>query len=339
MQEKMLAAVVYGKKDVRVEQVDIPEIADNEALVKIEYAAICPSDMRYYNGSKEVSAPKVLGHEAAGEIIKVGRGVKKLRIGDRVVVNSDYKCGTCCFCKRSMHNFCTDQRVSDGCFAQYKAVPESSLYLIPEKGDMLSSSCTEPLACVLNGSDRANIKMGSTVVIIGAGPIGLMHIQAAKIKGASRIIVFEPLELRRNKALELGATHAFNPEHANAVDELKRVNEGALADSVIVTVGIPAVMEQSVELAGYNGTLLYFAGVHPPQNIGIDPNAIHYRQITITGSSDYPLEFFDLALKLISEKKVLIEPIISDIFTIHQAKEAFENAVNRKSLKTVIKML
>jgi len=338
MTESMKAAIVYKKGDVRVEKVNVPEIKDNEVLVKIIYAALCPSDMRYYLGSKNVENPMILGHEASGEIVKIGHNIKKFHIGDKVVVNSDYKCGKCYFCKKGFQNFCQDQIVSNGCFAQYKAVPEENLYLIPENTTLLEASCTEPLACVLNGSTRANIKLGSTVAIIGAGPIGLLHIQLAKIKGASRIIVFEPIDFRRNKALELGATEAYFVLNDEVLSYIDKSTNGLLCSSVTVTVGIPSVMESAVNLVGNNGTLLYFAGVHPPKSIGIDPNLIHYRQITITGSSDYPLEFFETSLNLISTNQIKIKPMISDIFSIDDAKDAFENIVDQKALKTVIKM-
>lgn len=338
MKDLMSAAVVYGQGDVRVEKFEIPDIKDNEVLVKIMYAAICPSDMRYYLGTKKAKNPIILGHEASGVVVAVGSKVSGISTGDKVVVNSDYKCGKCYYCKRGQHNFCQDQIVSDGCFAQYKAVPVENVYKVPDETDLLEVSCSEPLACVLNGSNRANIKLGSTVAIVGAGPIGLLHVQLAKMKGASRVIVFEPLDYRREKALELGATEAYKIADDEALSEINKSTNGKLCDSVIVTIGVPSVMEDSIKLVGNNGTLLYFAGVHPPKMIGIDPNLLHYKQITITGSSDYPLEFFELAINLIIKGQIKIRPLVSDIFTIEEAKEAFENIVNKKALKTVIKM-
>lgn len=338
MKGSMQAAVVYGKGDVRVESVEIPSIREDEVLVKIIYASICPSDMRYYLGTKEVKEPMILGHEASGVVAKVGGKVNKFKVGDKVVVNSDYKCGKCYYCKRGLQNFCENQITSDGCFAQYKAVPVKSLYHMTDETDMLEASCTEPLACVLNGSGRANIKLGSTVAIVGAGPIGLMHLQVAKLKGASRIIVFEPIDSRREMALKLGATEVYPVFNEEVLSIINDSTDSLLCDSVIVTIGVPAVMEDVVDLVGNNGTLLYFAGVHPHKLIGIDPNIIHYRQILITGSSDYPLEYFETALNLISKKQIQIRPIISDIFPIGEAEKAFENIVNKKALKTVIKM-
>jgi len=338
MDGSMKAAIVYGKNDVRVEDVEIPKTNENEVLVKIEYAAICPSDMRYYLGTKEVKGPMILGHEASGIVVEVGKKVSKFKVGDRVVINSDYKCGTCYYCKRGLQNFCKNQITSDGCFAQYKAVPETSLYNISEETDMQEACCTEPLACVLNGSNRANIKLGSTVAIIGAGPIGLMHLQIARLKGASKVIVFEPIDFRREIALKLGAAEAYPMLSKEVLTRISEETDSLLCDSVIVTVGIPSVMEEAISLVANNGTLLYFAGVHPHKLISIDPNIIHYRQIAITGSSDYPLEYFETALNLISKKQVKIKPIISDIFPIREAKKAFENIVNKRALKTLIKM-
>lgn len=338
MKENMLAAVVYGKGDVRVEKFGIPVINSNEALIKILYASICPSDLRYYNGSKTVQNSKVLGHEATGIVTKVGNQVRKVKEGDSVVINSDYKCGTCSYCRKGLHNFCTDQIVSDGCFAQYKAVPESSLYVLPEDTNIIEASCTEPLACVLNGSDKANICLGSSVAIVGAGPIGLLHLQVARLKGASQIIVIEPIELRRQKALELGANIAIDPSQVDIISEIEKCTKGQLCNSVIVSVGIPAVMEKSLEFVGNNGTIMYFAGVHPQTNIKMDPNLIHYRQITITGSSDYPLEYFELALNLIAKHQVDIKSLISNLYSLADVQEAFENAGDRKALKTVLKL-
>lgn len=338
MVEKMKAAIVYGKEDVRVEDIPIPQIGDNEVLVKIFYGAICPSDMRYFSGTKVSNTPLVLGHEMSGMITKVGRKVKKFNVDDKVVVNSDYKCNTCYYCKKGEHNFCENQILSDGGFAQYKAVPVEAIYKIPKYAELLDAALTEPLACVLNGSNRANIKLGSNVAIIGAGPIGLLHLQVAKLKGALNVVVFEPLDFRREKALELGASHVFESYSQDILPDLIDIIGEKLFDSVIVTIGVKSVMEEVVELVGKNGTLMYFAGVHPSTPINIDPNLIHYRQITITGSSDYPLDLFEKSLGLIVSKKILVRPIISDIFEIDKANDAFMNSVNKRALKTVIKM-
>lgn len=338
MSELMKAIIVYGKGDARIEDIEIPEAKDKEVLVKVEYAAICPSDMRYYLGTKEVVKPMILGHEGSGEIIKIGKEVKRFKKGDKVVINSDYKCNKCYYCLKGKQNFCLNQFNSDGCFAQYKVVPEESLYLIPEGTNLFEASNTEPLACVLNGSERASINIGSTVAIIGAGPIGLLHLQVAKLKGASKIIVFEPLELRRNLALKLGATQVFGGYNKEQIENIKEITDSKLFDSVIVTIGVAKVMEEALDLVGNNGTLMYFAGIHPNKPLNIDSNLIHYRQITITGSSDYPLELFNTSLKLISTGQVQIEPIVSDVFSINEGKEAFENSVNKTALKTIIKM-
>lgn len=338
MVDKMKAAIIYGKEDVRVEDIPIPKIEENEVLVKISYGAICPSDMRYFNGSKVSSIPLILGHEISGEIVEVGDKVKNFEIGTKVVVNSDYKCNTCHYCKKGEHNFCENQILSDGGFAQYKAAPQQALYRIPDHTDLLEASLTEPLACVLNGSNRANIKIGSNVAIIGAGPIGLLHLQVAKLKGALNVVVFEPLDFRREKALELGATHVFESYSRDILPNIEDAIGKRLFDSVIVTIGVKKVMEDVVELVGKNGILMYFAGVHPPAPINIDPNLIHYRQITITGSSDYPLELFEKSLDLIASEKIKTKPIISDVISIDNAKDAFMNSVNKNALKTVIKM-
>jgi len=332
----MKAAIIYGKKDIRIESLPKPNINSKEALVRVKACGICPSDLRFYTGDKEVEKPWILGHEVSGIVEKVGDEVSNVKPGDRVVVCTDIPCGKCEYCIEGKTNLCPNKMVTDGGFSEYKVSSEDYLYKFPKELSFEEASFTEPLSCCLNGALRANITFGSRVAILGAGPIGLLHLQLAKLRGASQILVFDPIEERRNKALELGADGAYNPKDENLNLLIKKLTNGKGVDVVIVAVGDPQAVTQGLSIVNKQGVLLLFAGIHPTQKINIDLNLIHYNEVTITGSSDYPIHLFNKALKLILTKKVIVKPLISHILPLEKIIEGFEAALNHIGFKVII---
>jgi L-iditol 2-dehydrogenase len=339
---KMKAAQLYGVGDLRVEEVDQPLISsDDEVLIRIHACGICPSDLRAYTGVREGHRPfpYTPGHEWAGEIVALGDGVEGFAIGDRVVPSWRVVCGTCHYCIRGFWNYCENLqygRVRGG-FAEYGVAPVESLLRIPAGVSYEEASFCEPLACCINGSLYTGIEFGHTVVIIGAGPIGLMHLQLAKHAGA-RVIVSELIPERLEKAEELGADTLVYADRRDAVEQVKELTDGYGADAVIVAVGARRALVQALDMAGIGGAVNFFAGVYPSLTLDLDPNLIHYKQIRLTGSHDYTPYHFRTALSFIEMETVKVAPLVSHELPLARTKEGFDIVAGQEGLKVIVTM-
>ena len=338
--KKMKAAQLHGVGDLRVEEIDQPSISsDDEVLIRIHACGICPSDLRAYTGVREPygTLPYTPGHEWAGEVVAIGDGVEGFDIGDRVAASWRVVCGKCHYCIRDMYNYCENLqygRVRGG-FAEYGVAPGESLLKIPDGVSYQEASFCEPLACCMNGSLHTGIGFGDNVVIIGAGPIGLMHLQLAKRAGA-RVIVSELKPERLEKAEELGADALIHADQGDPVELAMELTGGYGADAVIVAVGAPRALQQALNMAGIGGGVNFFAGVYPPVTLDLDPNLIHYKQIRLTGSHDYSPFHFQTALRFIEMKTVEVVPLVSHRFPLEQVQEGFDIVAGQEGLKVMI---
>jgi L-iditol 2-dehydrogenase len=337
---KMMAARLYGVGDLRVERVDRPAIAAaDEVAIRIQACGICPSDLRAYTGLRPPNRPPPYtpGHEWAGEVIDAGDGVEGFAVGDRVVPSWRVVCGKCYYCIRGQHNFCENLahgRVRGG-FAEFGVAAAESLLPIPDGLSYQEACFCEPLACCINGHLDSNVAFGDTVVVIGAGPIGLLHLQLAVHAGA-RVWVSELLPERLAVAQKLGADAIID---ASQVDPVRWVHErtaGRGADVVIVAVGAQHALEQALKMAGNCSTINYFAGTYPPTTLPIDPNLLHYKQIRLTGSHDYTPLHFCTALRFLEIGTVRVAPLISHQLPLTQVKDGFDVVARRDGLKVVI---
>ena len=267
MTRKMQAAMYYDIGDVRYEETDVPEIGPGELLIKVGTALTCGTDVKTYKRGHPLlikHTPALFGHEYAGTIEAVGDEVKNFKVGMRVVATNSAPCGNCYFCKRDMPNLCAKLKDSlvNGAFAEFIRVPESvvqwNTHPIPDSLSFRDAALTEPLACVVHGIEESNIRLGDTVVVIGAGPIGQMMIMLAKKNGASTVIVSDLAPLRRKIAEKAGADIAIDPTKEDPVERVKEETSGRGADAVIEAVGIPQLWEQAVEMTRDAGTTLLF---------------------------------------------------------------------------------
>lgn len=337
----MKAARLYGVGDLRVEEVNRPIIsADDEVLIRIHACGICPSDIRAYTGVRSPTRPLPYtpGHEWAGEVVAVGDGVKEFAIGDRVVSNWRVVCGECYYCIRGIHNFCENlrrERVGGG-FAEYGLAPAGNLLKIPENVSYAEACFSEPLACCAKGSLDSDIKFGDNVVIVGAGPIGLMHLQLAKHSGAC-VAVSDLIPERLKKAEELGADEVIHVSQEDPVQRVRELTGGYGADVVIVCVGARCALQQALDMVGICGTVNFFAGTYPPTKLEIDPNLIHYKQIRLTGSHDFTPFHFQTALCFIEMGMVKVAPLVSHELPLARVKEGFDIVAERQGLKVIIR--
>ncbi|MEH7416226.1 zinc-dependent dehydrogenase [Neobacillus drentensis] len=343
----MRAAVFHGPNELKLEEVKKPEINEDEVLVRVNASAVCGTDVRIFEGKKTkgVRTPSVIGHELVGTIEEAGSKVKGFFAGDRVGVMPVIPCRKCYYCLNGRENVCANRTAIgyeyDGGFAEYVRIPSSALEAgnlvkIPDHLTFEQAVITEPLACCINGQRKANVKMGDVVVVIGGGPIGLMHVQLAKIAGASTVILSEPIGHRREKALLAGADFAVNPDSESLEDIVLSETEGLGADVVIMAIGVSFLVNSSANLLKKGGTLNLFAGFTKNVMSEIDPNVIHYNEITINGTSALTRADYHKSLSLISSGQINTEVITTTGYTLDDIERAIMDVKNGNGMKTVI---
>ncbi|MGY5859585.1 MAG: zinc-binding dehydrogenase [Candidatus Thorarchaeota archaeon] len=345
MTRKMKAAMYYGIGDVRYEEVDIPKIGPGELLIKVGTALTCGTDVKTYKRGHPLlikQTPALFGHEYAGTIEEVGEGVEKFKVRMRVVATNSAPCGECFYCKRDMPNLCewSKEHLANGAFAEYMRVPEAivrfNTHQIPDSLSFRDAALTEPLACVVHGIEESNIKLGDTVVVIGAGPIGQMLTMLAKKNGASTVIVSDLAELRRDIALKAGADIVIDPSKEDPVERVKKETEGRGADVVIEAVGIRQTWEQAVAMTRDAGTTVLFGGAASGTKFELDTGRFHYGQLTIKGVFHLKPRHVERALKLIIAGDVNTDLLISHEMPVEKIGEALELMGAGKTMKISI---
>ncbi|KHE92063.1 MAG: sorbitol dehydrogenase [Candidatus Scalindua brodae] len=281
----MRVAMYYSNSDIRVEEMPTPQIGRGEILLKSLACGICGSDiMEWYRIHK---APLVLGHEATGEIVEIGEGVKQFNIGDRVFVSHHVPCNTCHYCLNGNHTVCDTLRSTNfdpGGFAEYVRVPEINVdrgvSVLPDNMSLEDGTFIEPLACVVRGQRVARIEPGQTVVVIGSGMSGLLHILLARSLGAGKIIATDVSEYRMEMARKFGADSVVSA-HDDLPSHLLKLNSNRLADRVIVTAGADSALDTALKSVDRGGTILYFAPGGPETCLSIPLNDFWKNCITL----------------------------------------------------------
>ena len=337
----MLVANYYSNKDIRLEERQIPQIDAGECLIKIHASSICGSDlMEWY---RKDSVPVVLGHETAGEIIEVGAGVNHLKAGDRVVASHHVPCLECRHCRRGHETMCQTLHKTTfdpGGFSQYVRLPKINtrlgVFQIPENVSYEEASFAEPLACVLRGQNRINLRSGDVVAVIGSGISGILHIALAKARGAECIIASDINQARLPWAKKFGAD--IVTENSNSIVDMLLDNTGRKADIVILTTGHPEAVQAGFEAADEGAMILLFAPSDPDTTIQIDINKLffkHDRTVTTTYANS-PNDLKE-ALLLISEKRVPVANMITHRIPLEEIQNGFDLVQNgTESLKVIV---
>ncbi|MBD3406237.1 MAG: zinc-binding dehydrogenase [Candidatus Lokiarchaeota archaeon] len=342
----MMAAMFHDIGDVRYEETDIPEIGPREILVKIKKALTCGTDVKTYKRGHPLllrNPPALFGHEYAGIIEEIGKEVKNFEPGMRVVATNSAPCGSCFFCKRNRPNLCQQLKNTfvNGAFAEYIRVPEAvvkwNTHQIPDSLAFEEAALTEPLACVVHGIEEANIELGDTVVVIGAGPIGQMLMMLAKKSGASTVIASDLAELRRNMAKKAGADIVIDPAEEDPIERVKEETSGYGADVVIEAVGLPTTWEQAVKMTRNAGMTVLFGGAASGTKFEIDTVRFHYGQLTIKGVFHLTPKHVEQALNLIISGSIKPEILITHEMPLQKITEAIEMMGSGKSMKVAIK--
>lgn len=343
----VIAAVLQGVDDLVVRDWRVPAPAPGELLLAVEAATVCGTDLRILTGAKtsNVAPPVVLGHEIAGRVAALGDGVGGFSVGDQVGVAPIISCGTCAHCRLDLENAC--QRVDilgynlDGGLAERLLVPAHAV----DRGNVVATTTevapellciAEPLSCVLNGHERTGVAPGDTVLVMGAGAIGLLHTQLARLSGASHVIVSEPLASRRAVADDLGATTTVDPTAEDLAAVVADATGGLGADATVVCIGIPALVDEALRRTRVGGRVNIFAGLSGEGRSEIAANLIHYNELVVTGVTGSRRRDYERAVRLIEEGAVDVAPLVTHRFAVADARAAIETTAGHEGLKSAV---
>jgi len=337
----MRVAMYHNNKDIRIEEMPKPKIGPDELLVKAMACGICGSDvMEWYRVKK---APRVLGHEMTGKIVEVGDNVKDFKVGDRVFVSHHVPCNECRHCLNGHHTICETLHRTNfdpGGFSEFIRVPKINVELgtfrLPDEISFEDGTFIEPLGCVIRGQRRANVKKDHTVLVLGSGISGLLHIQLARILGAKRIIATDINEYRMDVAKKFGVDETINAKE-DVPARVREVNEGKLADRVIVCTGAISAIKQALKSVDGGGTILFFAPTDPGIDIPLPFNEFWSNQVTLTTTyAAAPVDIKE-AIELIRSRKVNVHDMITHRLSLSETAKGFQLVANAKeSIKVVI---
>jgi L-iditol 2-dehydrogenase len=346
----MIAAVYHGPEDLRVESFPAPAAGAGDVVLRVDCASICATDLRILRGAHRKYAPGVVripGHEVVGTIVEVGRGVShNYQVGQRVFVAPNVGCGHCPQCEHSQNNLCAHYDALgitlDGAFAEFMRIPAPFLEqgnLIPfdEALEGAAVVLAEPFACVLHGQEALQIRREDVVLILGTGPIGIMHVIAARAAGASKILVSGRVLDRLRMAQTVGADRAVNFAEESLPEVVAAETRGRGANVIVVAVGAREAIEAAPALAAIGGRINFFGALPSPHtSVVLDANLVHYRELVITGTTGCSTTDCRRSMDLIASRKIDLGPLISRRYSLTRAPDAFADVRAGKVLKVIL---
>lgn len=347
MEKKMKVAVMNGVVKMGFVEREIPQPADNEVLVKLEYVGICGSDMHYYEtgriGDYVVEPPFVLGHEPGGVVVEVGKNVTHLKVGDRVALEPGKTCGHCEYCREGKYNLCPDvvffaTPPVDGVFQEYVAHEAALCFKLPENVDTLEGALIEPLAVGFHAANQGGAHAGQTAVVFGAGCIGLVSMMALKAEGVSRVYVVDIMQKRLDKAMELGATGVINSMNTDVQEEIGRLTEGKGVDLVIETAGMEVTTRQAIHITKKGATIV-LVGYSKTGEMTLPLSLALDKELTFKTVFRYR-HIYPMAIEAVASGKVNLKGIVSNIFNFDDIQAAMDKSVSDKAniVKSVVKI-
>ena len=343
----MQALVFHEPGRITVESVADPVPGPGEVVLRIRAGGICASDLRVFRGEKHAAAGVVPGHEFAGVVVELGSGVDSVQVGDRVAVYPILACGGCDFCRRGLRNRCLARQTlgydRNGGLAEYVLLPEAivrqgHLAPLPDGLPIERGAMTEPTACVLNSLESCDLRAGAVVAVLGAGPMGLLHVVLARALGAGPIVVAEPVDSRRAMAAELGATTVVGGDAEEVESAVRAAGAGSGAggaDVVIVSVGLDGLTERALRLAAPRARINLFAGFPPNTAATLDVNHLHYKEIVLTGTQNATPDQFRRAAALLPSLDSL-DRIVTHRYALSRGDEAYAVRSDPDALKSLI---
>jgi L-iditol 2-dehydrogenase len=344
----MLAAKLYGVKDIRLEDVPIPEIESNEILLKVKSTAICGTDVRMFsNGHSQINEnnPRIIGHEFGGIIEKVGKNIQYYHEGMRVAVAPNMGCGICDECVSGNTQMCHEYQALgihlDGGFAEYVKIPEAAIRQgniieLDSKVTFEEAAINEPLSCVYNGFLACNIRPGSNVLIVGAGPIGLMHAKLAKMAGAAKIMMND-LSAERLTICSRIDDFLITLKSEDLKEQVMDLTHGKGVNVCITACPAPQAQAASLELMAAGGLINFFGGLPSTKEmVTLNTNLIHYKQLVVTGSARASLSQYRTTLRFITDGLIDVKSLVSAQYSLPQIADGFQSAIQANGLKNVI---
>lgn len=337
----MKAAVFYEKHKLVIEDIEVPKPEKGEVLIRVMACGICGTDVHIFEGDEGAAATPaktVIGHEFSGVVEEVGEGVTAVKAGDKVCVDPNKLCGDCYWCKSGAGHFCESMigigTTVNGGFSQYCAVPVSQVYKVSDKTTFEQAAMAEPVACCLHGIDMCDISCGDSVLVIGGGMIGLIMLQLAKLKGAARLVLLEPVESKRELAKKLGADLCIDPLSEN-VGEVLKANGIERVNTVIECVGNPNTMKQAISYAGKKSTVMLFGLTKPNDTIDIKPFELFKKEIVLKASFINPYTQ-KRAIELIDSGKIDVSSMIYSVSSLDELPSILADSKKRSLGKYII---
>lgn len=345
----MKAARIYGPKDIRIVEIDRPEISDYEVLVKVKAVGLCGTDVELFEGTMPylknglTTLPITPGHEWSGIIEEVGARVKKFKVGDRVTGDVSLGCGCCDYCKEGRYNLCPNRRVvgsyknKDGGMAEYIVMPERYLYILPENISFEEGALIESTATCIYGIRRTNIQLGETVLIIGDGPIGLLSAQVAYRSGASKVIISGSYNEKLIIAQKTADADIINRHDENVVEKVKKITLDQGADVVIEACGNKSGLDQAIELVKPGGRICLLS-IYTKDLLNIAINKVIFKDLEVIGSLASP-NSFQSAINMLSENLINTKKVISHSISLDNVSKAFDLIYNKRNevVKIILK--
>jgi len=346
----MKAAYVTGPMQIELRETSMPQAPDDGILIAVKACGVCGSDLRRWReGADAKSDLLIAGHEISGVVTAVGARVTDYRVGEHLAIAPDVHCGKCYYCEHGLYNLCDHLHLIgitpgyNGGLAEYLVLTAEMLsggivHRVPETLSFVQAALAEPLSSVLAAHEQAGTTLGDTVVVMGAGPIGCLHIAVARARGA-RVILSEPSEIRRQIATRFGPELIIDPMNKNLVDEVRNATGGRGADIAICANPVAATHTQAVELVRKRGKVVLFGGL-PKANpmTSLDGNRIHYNEIHVIGTFSYHPSYHALALEAIERGLINSDHVITHTFPIENIDQAFQTAASGEALKVMVQM-
>ena len=345
MNHQMTAAVLYGKEDVQIETVDVPQIGRGDVLVRVRAALTCGTDVKVFRRgyhARMIVPPALFGHELGGDIVAMGKDVRGFKMGQRVVAANSAPCGTCFYCQHNQENLCEDLLFNNGAYAEYIRIPERivrrNMYEVPDHVSYQDAALVEPLACVLRGLEESGVRPGDTVAVIGLGPIGMMFVRLAKAVCNARVIAIGRRPQQLQRASRMGADETvLNCDGADVVGPVHEMTGGRGADVVIEAVGLPEVWQLAIKLLRRGGVVNFFGGCPDGTNLSLDTNLLHYSELTCKASFHHTPALIKKALELVSRGYVGAKDFVNHSEPLTNLLQVMQHLMSHNGhLKTAI---
>jgi len=343
--QRMSAAVLYGKEQLRIERVDVPQLGRGDVLVRVRAALTCGTDVKVFRRgyhAKMIRPPALFGHELAGDVAAVGSDVSGFHVGQRVVAANSAPCGDCYYCQRGQENLCEDLLFNNGAYAEYIRIPErivaKNMHQLPAHVSYQDAALVEPLACVIRGLEESGVKAGDTVAVIGLGPIGMMFVRLAKAVYNARVIAIGRRRSQLDRAVGMGADEVvLNEEGSDVVTPVHKLTGGRGADVVIEAVGLPEVWQLAVKLLRRGGVVNFFGGCPEGTDVPVDAGLLHYSELTLKASFHHTPALIRQALDIISRGRVTARDFVNRVEPLSNLLEVMQHLMSHNGhLKTAI---